>query len=88
FPGERNSVVGQKARGQISASAAMTMSLMFRGHLLTVVVVGGYARLVRWERRGSIVTNRFKYTEGPGALILFEFYLRFAQLTRTQRGLD
>ncbi|KAF8868243.1 hypothetical protein CPB85DRAFT_1448686 [Mucidula mucida] len=42
------------------------MSLMFRGHLFTVVV----------------------YTEGPGALILFEFYLRFAQLTRTQRGLD
>ncbi|KAF8899839.1 hypothetical protein CPB85DRAFT_1327065 [Mucidula mucida] len=64
------------------------MSLMFRGHLFTVVVVGGYARLVRWDRRGSIVTNRFKYTKGPGALILFEFYLRFAQLTRTQRGLD
>ncbi len=32
FPGESSSAVGQKARGQISAYAAMTMSLMFCGH--------------------------------------------------------
>ncbi|KAF8888688.1 hypothetical protein CPB85DRAFT_1175328, partial [Mucidula mucida] len=52
---------GRNTRGQICVYAATTMTLMFRSHLFTVVVFGPYARLIRWDRRGSIVTRRFDY---------------------------
>ncbi|KAF9017567.1 hypothetical protein BDZ89DRAFT_1022100 [Hymenopellis radicata] len=91
FPAENPTDKGTHTRGQICVYAATTMTLMFRSHLFTVVLFGSFARLIRWDRRGSIVTRRFDYTkpdEEGQPLILFEFYKRFAQLTAVQRGLD
>ncbi|KAF8906109.1 hypothetical protein CPB85DRAFT_1224341, partial [Mucidula mucida] len=93
FPSENPTKNGTHTCGQICVYAATTMTLMFRSHLFTVVVFGPYARLIQWDRRGSIVTCRFNYTGGKKkdtqqSLILFKFYQRFAQLTDEQRGLD
>ncbi|KAF9017562.1 hypothetical protein BDZ89DRAFT_993821 [Hymenopellis radicata] len=86
YPAENPASEATKTRGYISAYAAMTMSVMFRGHLFTVILFGAFARFIRWDRRGSIVTRRFNYTKRPE--LIFDFYHRFAQLTPAQRGLD
>lgn len=77
---------GNKTRGQIAAYAGVAMSMAFRKHFFSMLILGEYARIIRWDRRGAIVTRRFSYTKRPE--LVFEFYLRFAQLSPSQRGFD
>ncbi|KAF8869028.1 hypothetical protein CPB85DRAFT_1262615 [Mucidula mucida] len=88
WPGESKSVHGKETRGQIASYAGITMFLSYRKHFMSVVVFGTYARLIFWDRRGAVVSRRFDYQEGGGDKILFQFYLRFSQLTSEQRGYD
>ncbi|PPQ90006.1 hypothetical protein CVT25_009644 [Psilocybe cyanescens] len=77
---------GIHTRGQIAAYAGVAMSMAFRTHFFSMLILGKYARLIRWDRRGAIVTNRFDYTKRPE--LIFTFYLRFGQLSLPQRGFD
>ncbi|KAK0439052.1 uncharacterized protein EV420DRAFT_1316297 [Desarmillaria tabescens] len=86
FPFENNSVKGCETRGQISCYAGFTMMLQYRSHLFTILICGRFARFIRWDRSGAIVSKRFDYTEDPN--MIFEYYKRFAQLTPSQRGKD
>ncbi|KAF9463864.1 hypothetical protein BDZ94DRAFT_1191989 [Collybia nuda] len=86
YPFENTDVEAIYIRGQIAGYAGITLYLSFRTHLFTVFVSGQYCRFIRWDRRGAVVTRRIDYTKEPK--VLFAFYHRFAQLTRTERGLD
>lgn len=86
FPNEQQTPKATLTRGQIASCAAIALHMSYRQHLFTFIVSGPFVRLIRWDRRGAIVTQRINYTTHPD--IFFEFYLRFAQLTRAQRGFD
>ncbi|KAH9482222.1 hypothetical protein JR316_0004319 [Psilocybe cubensis] len=75
-----------RTRGQIAAYAGATMSMAFRTHFFSMMILGHYARFIHWDRSGAVVTSRFDYTKNP--YIIFEFYLRYGQLTPRQRGFD
>ncbi|KAJ8703460.1 hypothetical protein PTI98_002082 [Pleurotus ostreatus] len=84
-PSENDSIAGADTRGQIASYAGVAMAMQFRSHLFSVLICGRYARFIRWDRSCAIVSRRFDYTVYPE--ILFEFYHRFAQLTKYKRGL-
>ena len=86
FHVETDTESGIHTHGQIAAYAGLAMSMSFRRHFFSILVLGRYARFIRWDRCGAIVTRRFDYTKHP--LLVFNFYLRFGQLTPLQRGFD
>ncbi|KAK0196358.1 hypothetical protein F5146DRAFT_1217467 [Armillaria mellea] len=86
FPFENDSIKGRETRGQISCYAGVTMMLQHRSHLFTILICGPFARFIRWDRSGAIVSKRFDYT--AQRTLIFKFYLRFAQLSPSQRGKD
>ncbi|KAI0319060.1 hypothetical protein OF83DRAFT_1112345 [Amylostereum chailletii] len=51
-----------------------------------VLLVDGWARLIRWDRSGAIVTERFAWTGASSPLA--EFLRRFDGLSPEQRGHD
>ncbi|KAF9478065.1 hypothetical protein BDN70DRAFT_944470, partial [Pholiota conissans] len=73
-------------RGQITAYAGLALSMNFRRHFFSMLILGRFARFIRWDRRGAIVTHRFDYTKRPR--FIFEFYRRYGQLSPIQRGFD
>ncbi|KAF7437537.1 hypothetical protein PC9H_004379 [Pleurotus ostreatus] len=85
YQAENDTNAGRDTRGQIASYAGVAMAMQFRSHLFSVLICGKYARFIRWDRSCAIVSRRFDYTVYPE--LLFEFYLRFAQLTDSQRGL-
>ncbi|KDQ30001.1 hypothetical protein PLEOSDRAFT_154719 [Pleurotus ostreatus PC15] len=85
YHAENDTNAGRDTRGQIASYAGVAMAMQFRSHLFSVLICGKYARFIRWDRSCAIVSRRFDYTVYPE--LLFEFYLRFAQLTDSQRGL-
>ncbi|KIY64749.1 hypothetical protein CYLTODRAFT_314204, partial [Cylindrobasidium torrendii FP15055 ss-10] len=84
-PFENNTQHGRHTRGQLASYAGATMSVQFRNHLLTILICKNFARFIRWDRSCAIVTRAFDYSKNP--LLFFEFFARFSQLTREQRGL-
>ncbi|KAK0435364.1 hypothetical protein EV421DRAFT_1835740 [Armillaria borealis] len=86
FPFENDSIKGRETRGQISCYAGVTMMLQHRSHLFTILICGRFARFIRWDRSGAIVSKRFDYTQEK--TLIFNFYKRFAQLSPSQRGKD
>ncbi|PBK60223.1 hypothetical protein ARMSODRAFT_922372 [Armillaria solidipes] len=86
FPFENDSIKGRETRGQISCYAGVTMMLQHRSHLFTILICGPFARFIRWDRSGAIVSERFDYTQEK--TLIFNFYKRFAQLSPSQRGKD
>jgi hypothetical protein len=47
--------------------------------------VKNLARILRWDRSGTIVTEAFNYNESP---LLAEFFRRYSQAPRKMRGID
>ncbi|KAF8811747.1 hypothetical protein BYT27DRAFT_7012759, partial [Phlegmacium glaucopus] len=83
---ETDTESGIHTRGQITAYAGVSLSMSFRNHFFSMLVLGPCARFIRWDRRGAVVTRRFGYTKHP--FHIFNFYLRYGQLTFLQRGFD
>ncbi|KAF8816194.1 hypothetical protein BYT27DRAFT_7333549 [Phlegmacium glaucopus] len=83
---ETNTDSGIHTRSQITAYAGIGPSISFRNHFFSTLILGPYARFIRWDRRGAVVTCRFDYTKHP--FHIFNFYLRYGQLTLLQRGFD
>ncbi|CAL1708843.1 unnamed protein product [Somion occarium] len=81
-------MVGESAetRGQTISYAAALLSRQHRTFAFSIVVCGKYARFLRWDRAGCIVSDRFDYVEEPD--ILLEFFWCYARLTREERGFD
>jgi hypothetical protein len=59
---------------QIGTYVALQMDSQYRTHTFFVFIVGNYARLMRWDRSGIIVTDRIKYNTEPELVEFFERY--------------
>ncbi len=72
--------------GQLALSAAAQMAAQFRTHIFSVLVFrrGSYARLLRWDRAGVVVTEKIPFDKPA----IPEFYWRYCHASATERGHD
>lgn len=71
--------------GQITSYAAAQLGAQFRTHLYSVFIVKDTARILRWDRSGTIVTEAIKYNESS---LLAEFFRRYSKAPPEMRGKD
>ena len=71
--------------GQITAYATSHMSAQYRTHIFFVLICKNYARLIRWDRSGAIVTEPIYYDEASG---LFDFFIHLDRSPAKVRGQD
>lgn len=81
----RNFKRARDTLGQITSYASAQLSAQFRTHIFSVLIVCNTARLLRWDRTGTIVTDAFKYNESP---FLAEFFSRYSNASDARRGKD
>ncbi|KAF9268609.1 hypothetical protein L218DRAFT_891932 [Marasmius fiardii PR-910] len=65
---------GRDTRGQITMYATAHLGHQHRTHCFSVMIVGTYARLIRWDRAGAIVTSRFNYVRKRWLTGFFRVY--------------
>ncbi|KAG1763736.1 hypothetical protein EV702DRAFT_1156666 [Suillus placidus] len=83
---ECDTALGTLTRGQMIAYALTQLGSQFRHFAFSVAIIGKHARMIRWDRGGAVVTERFDYTEQPG--LLADFFWRFSLASTEGRGLD
>jgi hypothetical protein len=71
--------------GQITSYAAAQLGAQFRTHVFSIFILRDTARLLRWDRSGTIVTEVIKYNECD---ILAEFFFRYSRAPPAMRGKD
>jgi hypothetical protein len=81
----RNTKTSDDTLGQITAYTAAQLGSQFRTHAYSVLIVKDTARLFRWDRSGTIVTDAFKYNESS---YLAEFFCRYSKASPEMRGKD
>ncbi|KAA1475530.1 hypothetical protein DENSPDRAFT_826137 [Dentipellis sp. KUC8613] len=86
YPFEAYTRSGKDTRAQITTHAKAMLGLQFRTFVFSVLITGRYARLIRWDRSGAIVTEAFNYQDDPEPLA--QFLWRYNFLSRAQRGFD
>lgn len=78
---------GIDTRGQIISYAALVFQYQPRCFFFSLLVIGKEARIIRWDRSGAVVTDRFNYQTSPD--ILCEFLDRFSRMESEGRdGID
>ena len=87
FPGfEYDSDRSEKTLGQICSYATAHMAAQFRSYVFSLLVFPKYARILRWDRSGVIVTGQIDLTDD--ASLLANFFCRYENMTTSQRGYD
>jgi hypothetical protein len=81
---EHDTEASKDTKGQITSYAVAQLATQFRVHIFTILVCGGYARLLRWDRSGAVVTSAFDYCDR----YLGEFFWRYDQASAKDRGMD
>jgi len=81
----RDNKSGRDTLGQITSYAAAQLGSQFRTHIYSVLIVKDYARLIRWDRSGAIVTEAIHYNHNPA---LAEFFRRYHKAPPNIRGVD
>ena len=71
--------------GQITSYAAAQLSSQYRMHVYSVLIVKNMARILRWDRSGTIMTEAIHYNESP---LLVEFFRRYSAASPGMRGKD
>ena len=77
---------GGEIVGQLLSYATAQLSSGFWTHCFSVVVFSNGARLIRWDRAGGVISERFNVFGDSNPLL--EFCQRFDQLHVEQRGHD
>ncbi|KAJ8523316.1 hypothetical protein ONZ45_g146 [Pleurotus djamor] len=85
-PLEASAEERKRNRGQLVTYLVEMAARQHRTHIFMLFVFHPYARLIRWDRSGIIVTQRFKYAKDCSPLV--DFFWRYSQLTPIQRGYD
>ncbi|EED83785.1 predicted protein [Postia placenta Mad-698-R] len=75
-----------KSRGQLSDYAMHLMRSQPRQFCFMVVVAGCYARIMRWDRSGAIVSEAFEFVEDPSTMVTFLY--NYMTMTQEERGFD
>ncbi|KAI8970802.1 hypothetical protein BD414DRAFT_540688 [Trametes punicea] len=83
---EADSQLRRDVLGQIMCYAVLVFDEQWRTHHFTLLILGGKARIFRWDRSGVVATSKFDYIEEPWKL--GRFLWRFARMTPAQRGHD
>ncbi|KDQ59769.1 hypothetical protein JAAARDRAFT_153806 [Jaapia argillacea MUCL 33604] len=73
------------ARGQIISYASELAARQHRTDLFTIMILGTDARLLRWDRAGAAVTERFNYRQDSSLAV---FIWRFCHLSMEKQGYD
>jgi hypothetical protein len=81
----RNTNTAHDTLGQITAYTAAQLGSQFRTHAYSVLIVKDTARLLRWDRSGTIVTEAFAYNDFS---YLAEFFHRYSNAPLEMRGND
>lgn len=81
----RNTKAAFDTAGQITAYAAAQLGSQFRTCVYSVLVVKDYARLIRWDRTGAVVSEAINYNH-HGHLI--DFFRRYSRAQPDLRGMD
>jgi hypothetical protein len=81
----RNTKAADDTLGQITSYAAAQLGAQFRTHIYSVFVFQATARILRWDRSGTIVTEAFNYNELP---FLAKFFHRYSKSSPEMRGKD
>ena len=89
----KNKVFGEAKAGRRKANLGQIIvyasEIFLHQHRLfhfTVVILGVSARIIRWDRSGAVVSEKFNYKTKPH--LLCQFLWRFCHLTDTQQGYD
>ncbi|KIL67560.1 hypothetical protein M378DRAFT_9337 [Amanita muscaria Koide BX008] len=70
--------------GQVTTYATAHLAAQFRTHVFLVLIFPTYARLMRWDRAGVVVTEKIPYNSS----VIADFYLRYCYATPAARGHD
>jgi len=81
----RNTKSGVDTAGQITSYASAQLGSQFHTCVYSVLVVHSYARLIRWDRTGAIVSTPIYYNQDPE---LAEFFRRYSRALPRFRGID
>ncbi|EPQ50689.1 hypothetical protein GLOTRDRAFT_13566, partial [Gloeophyllum trabeum ATCC 11539] len=71
---------------QLMSRVAVRFACQQRTHMFSMIILGGYARIIRWDRAGAVFTERIDYVACPEKLAMFLWH--FAHLDRRQQGYD
>jgi hypothetical protein len=83
---ERDTSRAAHIRGQLTSHATAYMSSRFRLHSITLLILGAYARFIRWDRSAAIVSERFNYVEQPTLLV--DYLWRLSHASDEALGID
>ncbi|EED78695.1 predicted protein [Postia placenta Mad-698-R] len=75
-----------ESRGQLSDYAMHLMRSQPRQFCFMVVIAGCYARILRWDRAGAIVSEAFEFVEDPSIMVTFLY--NYMTMTQEERGFD
>ncbi|KAF4602930.1 hypothetical protein EYR38_003334 [Pleurotus pulmonarius] len=76
----------QQVRDQLATRAAGFCSRQHRTHLFFIYLYYPYARFIRFDRAGALVSERIDLTLDCTPLI--RFFSRFSKMSRVERGYD
>ena len=85
---EHDSERSEKTLGQICTYATAHMAAQFRSHVFSLLVFPKYARILRWDRAGVIVTGKIDLEKSDEVSVLANFLWRYSNMTDTERGYD
>ncbi|CDO69600.1 hypothetical protein BN946_scf184875.g3 [Trametes cinnabarina] len=72
--------------GRFTACASTVFEYQHRTHHFSVVLLGSWARLARWDRSGVIFSSKFDYKQEPTKLV--RFFWHVARASAEVRGHD
>jgi hypothetical protein len=81
----KDSTEGISNLGQITSYATSHLGAQFRTHVFLVLIVHNYARIIRWDRGGAVVTAPIRFNKEPH---LFDFFVRYNYANPDIRGSD
>ncbi|GJE92088.1 hypothetical protein PsYK624_082410 [Phanerochaete sordida] len=77
---------GRRFRYSLISHARTQFTCQHRVHFFQLLMFGPYARFVRWDRSGTIVSQRFNYTSDPARLS--DFLWRLSRMNDALQGWD
>ena len=84
-PFVKDSTEGISTLGQMTSYVTSHLGSQFRTHTFFILIVHDYARIIRWDRGGAVVTAPIHFNEEP---YLFDFFLRYNYAESHIRGSD
>ncbi|GJE92080.1 hypothetical protein PsYK624_082330 [Phanerochaete sordida] len=83
---DNRSETGTASRDALISHATAQFAHQHRVFFFQLIIAHRWARFIRWDRRGAVVTQRFDYVSNPGTL--GDFLWRFSHMSDEEQGWD